>query len=104
MAKSNGNGDKGKYIRLSGLWNNGKIMLGNNIRKSVATSKGITLSTQELQDSARFRIVNNDRKDTHFKSNDADAHLLIEAKHMDELIEYLQDKKKEHNDYWSSQK
>lgn len=104
-AKQNGNGSEGgKYIRVSGLWKNGKILLGNNIRKRVAQNKGVELSGDELKDSARFRIANNDRKSIDFMSNDSDAHLLIESKHIDEVIEYLQMLKQEHNSYWDGKK
>ena len=100
----NGDGEQGKFIRVSGLWKNGKIYLGNNIRKRVAQKKGQTLSPEETQDSCRFRVSVNTKKSDSVFSNDADAHLIVEAKHFDELIEYLQIVKEEHDDYWSSRK
>ena len=100
----NGDGEQGKYIRVSGLWRNGKIFLGNNIRKRVAQNKGETLSPEELQDSCRFRVSENTNKSGGMFSNDADAHLIIESKHFDELIDYLKIVKQEHDDYWRSRK
>ena len=96
----NGDGEQGKYIRVSGLWRNGKIFLGNNIRKRVAQKKGETLTDEELKDSCRFRVSENTNKSGGMFSNDADAHLIVESKHFDELIEYLQIVKTEHDEYW----
>ena len=105
MATSKRNGDsEGKYIRISGLWKNGKVLLGNNIRKRVAGDKFDDMSEDDRKDSCRFRVSNNMNKSNDFMSNDADAHLIIESKHFDELIEYLQLIKKEHDNYWSSKK
>ena len=104
MAKQERNGEQGKYIRLSGLWKNGKILLGNNIRKHVARKKGETLTVEDQRDGCRFRVSNNMNKSNDFMSNDADAHLLVEAKHFDELIEYLQMAKAEHDEYWNNRK
>lgn len=102
MGKEQRNGDdeQGKYIRISGLWKNGKIFLGNNIRKRVAQKNGNTLSAEDMQDSCRFRVSANTKKSTDIFANDADAHLIVESKHFDELIEYLQIVKTEHDEYW----
>ena len=83
--------NKREYIRLVGLYsrtmngeNNTKrnFMLSNNIEKRLRNGDG-------SKDGIRLSVMNNDRKDF-TKPNDPDGHLLIERKHVDDLIKYLE--------------
>lgn len=107
MASQENGNKRGKFVTISGLWKSGKIYLGNNIRKQVAKTRGKEITEEIMENSLKFRIHANsriDKSDLFRNKNDADAHLMVEYEHIDELIEYLQDKKKEHYEFWKDNK
>ena len=86
MEENNGR-EKKDYVRICGMWKNYPVMSSNNLRKRLNRNK----PQDDTQDSMRLTLMTNQfKKDDNFMSNDAEAHLLVEAKHLDDLIDYLQ--------------
>ena len=94
MADDNGR-EKKDYVRICGMWKNYPVMSSNNLRKRLNRNK----PQDDTQDPMRLTLMTNQfKKDDNFMSNDAEAHLLVEAKHLDELIDYLQLVKEDYHD------
>ena len=84
---NNGNGKKKDWVRLLGLYQQGDILVSNNVGKRIDEDKFTG------ENSIRLRVGENKFKNHHFlkgNSNDPDCHLIIERKHMDDLITYLE--------------
>lgn len=95
---------KGKHMRLASIWNNqtkeGKVVMVSN-----------RLTEDKSDDAARLKIMGNEIKIeadrnknwNEARSKDADAHLIIEREHFDDLINYLNKARDDHDAYWKSQ-
>lgn len=95
---------KGKHMRLASIWNNktkaGKVVMVSN-----------RLTEDDSRDAVRLKIMGNevkreeDRKKhwNEAKSSDADGHLIIEREHFDDLINYLNKARDDHDAYWETQ-
>ena len=83
--------EKKNYVRICGMWKNYQVMSSNNLRKRLNRNKPQDDTQDDTQDPMRLTLMTNQyKKDNSFMSNDAEAHLLVEAKHLDDLIDYLQ--------------
>ena len=89
MATENGNGEKREYIRLAGMYSRVKKNEETGQSSTMMLSNDISKQLDVDDSNIRLSVMNNDRKD--FANPQAvDAHLLIERKHLDTLIDYLQ--------------
>ena len=81
------------YLRICGLWKNGKVFSSNNLKKRIDRENDVQLSEEEYKEkenNIRLSVMSNQwKKDTSMFSNDADAHLLLDVEKFDEFIAYL---------------
>lgn len=90
------------YLRICGLWKNGKVFSSNNLKKRIDRENGSQLSEEEYREkenNIRLSVMSNQwKKDTSMFSNDADAHLLLDVERFDDFIAYLHMVKKDYED------
>lgn len=94
---------KGKWVRLAALWQNrdsfGTKLVSNNMAKQLANANGGW--NQERDGYCVLNVRNNNRKENKGfldAGNEADCHLLLEYKDIDKFIDFLQWKKKDHEE------
>lgn len=94
MADDNGNsnGDKRNYLRICGLWKNGKMLVSNNLQKRIDRQQGNMHADEHYKEDAnvtRLTVMENQFRKG-LMSQDADGHLLLDVEDYDLFLEYLE--------------
>lgn len=91
MASDNGGTDR-EYLRICGMWKNGKMLMSNNFQKRVDRSNGGQKSDEHYkseENQVRLTVMANKFK-SGLMSDERDGDLLLDIKDYDLFIQYLE--------------
>lgn len=97
MASDNG-GDR-EYLRICGMWKNGKMLMSNNFQKRIDRDNGGQKSDEHYkldENQVRLTVMEN-RFKSGLMSDERDGDLLLDIKDYELFVEYLAIVKKDYD-------